>query len=503
MRRTWGPFLGRFGRVTEIQGHAIPPLLEGHSAVLCAPTASGKTEAAVAPLVERHLPVGTDVCRLLIVVPTRALVNDLFRRLDGPFSDLRLILGARHGERRAAKGAAAIITTPESLDSMLCRERDRLEHVSAIILDELHLLDGTYRGDQLRILLRRLPSVQTVALSATVPDATAMAQRYISAPTTIVEVGEPRPIDLTLVGEAEEAVRLLRQRRHHKALWFCNTRAEVERLSQELRAYWPENRLLAHHGSLSKRERESAERAMQEWRWGICVATMTLELGVDIGDVDCAVLQGPPPSAAAYQQRLGRACRRTDRIAAIGVTMDPDDTETFELLRDMSEAGELEEVDATPDPSVVVQQLMSLLYAAPAGVQRDELESVLTPLTNRAELALTLDHMVEERWIETGRGGLIRATTRLMDEGEKGRVHSNIPTPKEHQFRDAATGLVLGAALTSVQAGDTMVFAGRSHRVVSVGRADVQLVPHDGPATTPGFRAAPSRGAFTHFSRQR
>ena len=504
LRRTWLPFFARFGRTTAVQAMAIPPLLAGRSAVVCSPTATGKTEAVIAPLVERHLPAGTDRLGILYVVPTRALVNDLERRLSDPLRSLRLPLLCKTGDKPKLKKdpkGAILLTTPESLDSLLCRRPEIFCGLRAVVLDELHLCDGTYRGDQLRVLLRRLPSgLQQVALSATVDDPAALAERYLEDPDpAIVQVGGARPIQLLIAETPEQVVQALRRAKRHKALWFCNRRRDVEEVAFGLREHWPADRIAIHHGSLSRNERQSVEQAMREWQWGICVATMTLEIGIDIGDVDAVVLHGPPPTASAFQQRVGRACRREEEIFCVGLQTDPGDDEAFSALAELAHEGVVEPTDASPDLSVAVQQILSVLYANRAGIERDELEVLLSPLAAPAALGLILAHLVDEGLARAGRGRTLLPTTDLIDRGDKGTIHGNIPRSREHRFLDASTGRALGAALTSVSVGDTVVLAGGLRRVVSVRGSDVTLAPTTsagGAVSAPTFGRRRSGGGW-------
>ena len=186
--RAWPALFRRFGRLTAIQVQGLAPILAGRNVVLASATASGKTEAMVAPFAERARP-GAGL-QLLWVVPTRALCNDLERRLAGPLSSLGLRLAVRTGDRpelRLRNPQDVVLTTPESFDSLLCRVPALFREVRGVVLDELHQVDGTYRGDQLRILLRRLErtlgrSPQYGALSATLFDPEALARRYFPDP---------------------------------------------------------------------------------------------------------------------------------------------------------------------------------------------------------------------------------------------------------------------------------------------------------------------------------
>src|SRR5690606_26195628 len=151
-------FLGRFPRATEVQELAIPHVLVGRDVLISAPTASGKTEAYAAPAVERIGATRQGSPALLLVSPTRALANDLKRRLEGPLFDVKVPFGRYTGEHKERVDGAlpeVVVTTPEALDSLLARRAKLLSGVRTVVLDEIHVLDGSGRGDQLRVLLQR------------------------------------------------------------------------------------------------------------------------------------------------------------------------------------------------------------------------------------------------------------------------------------------------------------------------------------------------------------
>ncbi|MBX3195839.1 MAG: DEAD/DEAH box helicase [Microbacteriaceae bacterium] len=335
-------FFGAFKELHPAQAAAVPAILAGGDAIILAGTGSGKTEAAIAPLVSKYLselqtspsPV------ILYIAPTRALVNDIFRRLEPALDRLSIRVGVRHGELNhldRVNKPVVLITTPESLDVMLSKRRELLLEVRAVIIDEAHLLYNTQRGLQLAILIERLQSwsgreVQVAAMSATVADYEALWAFYRpSAQVVVVRDQSQRSIERVIrIGWspaqlASDLDRLTPATGGHlKALVFADSRKTCDKLAAALR----ENssfgdRVFAHHSSLSKQERLRTEKFFAEFNSAVCVATSTLELGIDIGDIDLVVLWGHPVGWESFLQRIGRGNRRTSKTVVLCVI--PDD----------------------------------------------------------------------------------------------------------------------------------------------------------------------------------
>jgi len=330
--RTWHAFFGRFGgRLRPIQAAAVADLAAGRDAVLVAPTATGKTEAAAAPLTERLLAAGAlPRPGIVTVSPTRALANDLARRLQPPCEPLGLEVGVRTGDHPATlsrrRPPHLVVTTPESVDSVLCRRPRVLRPVRALVLDELHLLLATGRGDQLAVLTRRLRRVasgplQVVVLSATLPDPGVVSRRFLedpvehrvpgARPLTLepLEVGE----DETLAGPLSDAVRRLDLR---KVLAFVDRRADAETVASELKGRTPfGDAVLVHHGSLQRHAREWTEAQLLARPRALCVATSTLEVGIDVGDVDAVLLLTPLAGRAPAPVRLPEFLQLSEAVA--------------------------------------------------------------------------------------------------------------------------------------------------------------------------------------------
>ena len=317
-------FFGGFKELRPAQEQAIAPLLEGRDVILCSGTGTGKTEAALAPLLSRYwrLAVKEDCLVVLFVTPTKALANDLKRRLDTPLQGLGLRSGIRHGDQDDLAHAASIhvlITTPESLDVLLHRKDSALSTVRAVIIDEVHLLYNTQRGLQLSIALRRLQTrvacpLQRVALSATIGRLGDVWQFLFGANAVVVQISAKteRTIDAKIYpGEMliDVVTRLSDEPR--KLLIFANARHACEKLVSALKDV-PMLRecVFAHYSSLSPEVRTKTEQDFGRLERAICVATSTLELGIDIGDIHAVLLWGMPGSVESFLQRIGRGNRR-------------------------------------------------------------------------------------------------------------------------------------------------------------------------------------------------
>lgn len=511
--RAFHAYLGRFARLTPIQARAIPVVLAGGDCVLVAPAASGKTEAALAPLCERLLrdpaPAGVG---LVYVVPTRALANDTEARVRGPAGALGLIATVRTGDRPAAlaaRGTDLLITTPESLDSMLCRQSDVFAHVRSVVVDEAHQVDGTLRGDQLRVLLRRLagwhakPRPQMVAMTATVADPEAMGVRLLGREVPVVRAASDRPVQVSWAEDPVDAARAIRAAGLTKAIFFCNSRRRTEQVAALLSGGgpWPRERVMVHHGSLSRKEREEVESAFRRFEAGLLVSTNTMELGVDIGDVDAVALVGAPDSLASFYQRVGRGCRRRAGMRAWCVPDDEKDAARFRDIVAALEQGEMPAVDHAPDLSVIVQQVFSVLYGMRRPMARRWLVELLKVLADPPVVEQILDHLVVEGWLAPAPRGALVASTALMDMGERGRIHSNIADSRTVKVVDDDTGRVLGHVSAAAIDRGRVALAGREWEVAGSARGTMRLSARSagGSGEAPLFAPRLDVGAFARY----
>jgi ATP-dependent Lhr-like helicase len=380
---------GSVGAMRPLQIHTAEQILDGKNVLLSAPTASGKTEAAAAPLLRLALDAEAAPFALWLS-PTRALINDLAARLQPRADRLKLRIAVRTGERRTtlANNVAMLLTTPESLDVMLGQEalEARLSAIRVVVLDEVHLLHGTRRGLQTMMLLERLARVTRnplirCGLSATVaaPETVAKWMAGSGDEVQVLRGEHARETELHIHGYYRDAVGATIdtltagfRKGWRKQLVFTNTKNEADIVYEAVRSRFSEIPSYLHFASLPRDVREASETRFKSGREAICIATSTLELGVDIGDIDGIHMYGAPGSISSFMQRAGRGSRRSNRVDVIALprTHDPKgrprsdlwsrDLLTFAGLARASRQGLLEDPPSSEFFSVAVQQAFSI-----------------------------------------------------------------------------------------------------------------------------------------------
>jgi len=319
-----------------LQESAVDPILRGENAILLAPTAGGKTEAAIFPVLSRMLSEDWSGLSVLYVCPIKALLNNLEPRLREYASLVGRRVGIWHGDvrpaarkRMLADPPDLLLTTPESIEVMLTSTKSDhrvfFADLQTVVVDEMHAFAGDDRGWHLLALLERLRhladrDLQRLGLSATVGNAEELlawlagssgSAGSVVAPQedSSVAISETADVTLDYVGNLANAAAVIAQlHAGEKRLVFCDSRSRVESLAALLRDHGIHT--FVSHSSLSLDERKQAETAFAEGRDAVIVATSTLELGIDVGDLDRVIQIDAPATVASFLQRLGRTGRR-------------------------------------------------------------------------------------------------------------------------------------------------------------------------------------------------
>jgi len=496
--RTWPAFFAGHGAFTEVQRRAIPVILAGQDALVVAATASGKTEAAVAPLVERQvLNASEGGLRLLYLCPTRALVRDLYQRLAPPLRAMGVSLAMKSGDTGPVshrRPPTVLITTPESTDSLLTRMPRLFAPLAAVVLDEIHLFDGSARGDHLRCLLRRLETIrayarperapaQRVALSATVAAPEAVAGRYLNNPA-IVQLAGGRALEPAIVPmyDLDDLAVALSRRAARKTLVFCNTRHEVEQVATFLRASLTfEAPVFVHYSNLDPGLRREVEARFAEASAALCVSSSTLELGIDIGSIDQVTLVGPPPTISSFWQRIGRGGRRGKTTRVLCFARSPAEKLRFGALLAM--VSRPDHTKSAPGyrfrPAVLVQQVFSLLKQSPTGGLRlADLRRVAPDEVQDDSLQQLLKHLVATGYLTPGRPREWRAGPKLHELSDQHELYSNIGSEElGATIIDAYSGRPIGRGDRPRRQGETLLVGGRSVEVAWQDRYQVGVQP--------------------------
>ncbi|MFR9774015.1 DEAD/DEAH box helicase [Nocardia sp. SC052] len=377
-----------------LQHAAIDPLIAGEDALLLAPTAGGKTEAALFPLLSRMIAEHWQGTSVLYLCPLKALLNNLNPRVERYSQWIGRRAAVWHGDIRASgrrnvlvERPDVLLTTPESLESMLVSRK--VEHneffadLRAVVVDEVHAFAGDDRGWHLLAVLERLTHligrpIQRVGLSATVGNpeqlltwlqgsnadlqsASVVAPGIPTYSASTTAAPSPGEIELDYVGSVENAAMVIAAlHAGEKRLVFCESKKTVEELGNLLRGKGITTFL--SHASLSVDERRRSEQAFAEARDCVIVSTSTLELGIDVGDLDRVIQINAPSTVASFLQRIGRTGRRPGSIRnCLFLALDSDALLQAAALLLLWGRGWVEPVCPPPEPRhIVAQQILAL-----------------------------------------------------------------------------------------------------------------------------------------------
>jgi ATP-dependent Lhr-like helicase len=559
-----GWFASRFTGPTTAQSLAWAAIAAGKHVLIAAPTGSGKTLAAFLAAIDdlvRQALAGKlgDETQVVYVSPLKALSNDIQRNLQAPLAgisdqlqaqglpDVEIRTWVRTGdtpsgerERMRRRPPHIVVTTPESLYVLLGSESGRamLASTRTVIIDEIHAVAASKRGSHLALSLARLEALcgrrlQRVGLSATQKPIERVARFLVGVGKdglprncTVIDTGHKRERDLGLevpdspleaVMSAEVWEQVYRQladliAAHRTTLIFVNTRRQAERVTGKLSELIGAEHLAAHHGSLAKEHRFNAEQRLKAGALKALVATASLELGIDIGEVDLVCQLGSPRTIASFLQRIGRSGHAVDGVPKGRLfPLSRDELVECSALLDSVRRGELDQVVIPWQPlDVLAQQIVAevaaqewdenALYALLRrawpyrDLARQDFDAVVAMLaegftTRRGRRGALLHHDAVNHLLRGRRGARLTALT----------AGGTIPDNADYQVLLEPENHFIGSvnedfAVESL-AGDVFQLGNESYRIRRVERSVVRVENAHGMAPTIPFwlGEAPSR----------
>jgi ATP-dependent Lhr-like helicase len=554
-----------FTAPTAAQAEAWSTIQAGKHALVAAPTGSGKTLAAFLAAIDALLRQGLDggledQTQVVYVSPLKALSNDIQRNLEAPLAGIRETLRAQGlpdveirtsvrtgdtppGERERMRRCPPhiIVTTPESLYILLGSESGRgmLATTRTVIVDEIHALAPNKRGAHLALSLERLQALcgdrlLRVGLSATQKPIEAVARFLVGAgpdgapgdDCTIIDTGHDRardlalevpnsPLEAVMSGEVwQELYDRLTQLigAHRTTLVFVNTRRMAERVSRHLSERLGENQVSAHHGSLAREQRLDAEQRLKRGSLKALVATASLELGIDIGEVDLVCQLGSPRSIASFLQRVGRSGHAVEGVPKGRLfPLSRDELVECAALLDSVRRGELDRLAIPEQPlDVLAQQIVAEVAAQEW--REDDLHALARRAwpyraLGREDFAAVMGMLAEGFSTRRGRrGALIHhdAINHVLRGRRGARLTAltsggTIPDTADYQVvlepEDQVIGTVNEDFAVESMAGDVFQLGNTSYRVLRVERGIVRVEDAHGmePSIPFWFGEAPGR----------
>src|SRR6516225_722542 len=537
-------FVGRFVQPTPAQAQAWPAIKAGRHTLIAAPTGSGKTLAAFLAAIDDLVRQGVNgplaaATQVVYVSPLKALSNDIQRNLEAPLAGIRAELRriglpdveirtlVRTGDttstergRMRRRPPHILVTTPESLYVLLGSESGRkmLATTRSVIVDEIHAVAPNKRGVHLSLSLERLATLcgqklQRVGLSATQNPIRTIGHLLVGcAPESrkpevaIIDVGHQRARDLqievpdslleaVMSGEVWQQVynRLMRLiEAHRTTLVFVNTRRMAERVARELSERLGEQAVTAHHGSMAKEHRLSAEQRLKHGELKALVATASLELGIDIGDVDLVCQLGSPRSIAAFLQRVGRSGHAVEGTPKGRLfPLSRDELVECAALLDSVNRGELDRLSIPEQPlDVLAQQIVAEVAAREwkenelfslfrrvwpyRALAREDFVAVIGMLaqgfgTRRGRRGALIHHDAVNRMLRGRRGARLTALT----------SGGAIPDTADYQVLLEPESQVIGSVnedwAVESMAGDVFQLGNAAYRILRVERGTVRV----------------------------
>jgi len=408
----------------EVQERSYKAISRGNDVLIIAPTAGGKSEAALIPVIDDLIRNGRPGIACLYLSPLKALINDQEERFNSFCIPTGLSLAKWHGD--VPKGDRAwkegetphiLMITPESLEVLLHEPKlaAALKNLRFVIIDELHAFVEAERGVHLKTLLYRIDriaqrAVQRIGLSATVgnPEEILTWMSDHRQGEEVVDVPAPaKQKRFSFVMKADEKERMdavVRLVAGNKALVFVNSRREAESVMNALSARISD--VYIHHSSISAAIRKAAEEAFSRDGGACIICTSTLELGIDIGDLDVVVQVGPPNSVSSFLQRMGRSGRRGKAAYVAWVLKDACELLCSAAILECAQRKRVEPLHPQQYPyDVLVQQLLLIMHRTKRTTQARLLQGLraLPPFNSipQATIGQIITHAIDGGYLTT------------------------------------------------------------------------------------------------------
>ncbi len=514
-----------FKEFTEAQEMLIPEIMRGNNSLLISPTGSGKTEAAIFPILDYILKNDPSPITVLFITPLRALNRDMLGRLRKYGQNLGIRVQVRHSdisekERKEIRDRPApiVISTPESIQILLNSKKisEYLKNVKFVVVDELHELAQNERGTQLSIALERLeaiaPGFIRIGLSATVGNPEELASflnpsKEVSILKTSMiknmdfEITIPDPAPEEVAGkmgcERSYSGAIVRIHdlimEHNGTLVFVNTRSVAEDIAFRILLYYGKTQIMVHHGSLSREIREEAETEFKNGRLKALICTSSLELGIDIGSADLVIQFNSPRQINKLVQRIGRSGHWIEKVSK-GIILCGDLIEMEEAMAIVCQVSEkiLEPVFIRKNSYATVANQI-LLEAH----RKKKFEAI--EFYNQIKRSYPLREVTEEEFLSIV--NFLNVAKKLRFDGKEiSRSYASleyfisnismIPSEKTYRVVDTAARKFVGTlderyVLSEIEPGSYFVMRGATWRTIRLQEQTIFVEPFSTAALTP------------------
>ncbi len=501
-----------FTDLTEIQKIVIPKIKEGKNIIFRAPTGYGKTLAAFLPLLDK-LDSDSEGIQLLYITPLKSLNRDIFKNIITISNKMGIEVDIRHGDTTAYERANqarmpphCLITTPETVQSILLSKKlvEKLKNLRYVIVDEVQSLMESKRGTQFSVgleRLRRISNFQVVGISATIADFKE-TQEYLSAEES-VEFSGDKKYDIEVaypsfnnedeeVASKENVSKLVANslryisdeiKNSKSTIIFTNTRETAELLGSRLSKFLKDKKMEVHHSSLSKEVRTEIENAFKVGKIDLMIATSSLELGIDIGNVDLVIQYMSPRQVVKLIQRVGRSNHNQMGIAKGKlVTINIDDYLESKAIDNCRLKGKLE-VISLPKGSldILAHQIVGLIID---GIQKkDDIFQIIKKSYAYKELKKekfeeVIDFLIKHYMIRYYGEGLIRTRKGLLFYINN---ISSIPDRKSYIVIDSQLNKKIGIldeefVAENGKAGNNFIMRGENWKIIKVEGQKIEVI---------------------------